>query len=237
MFKDLTLIGLLGKGGVTVIVLLLFSLVSIAIMLERFFAFRAFENSLERGYALLKRAVEEGGMRGAEKGAEAAQREPAPVTNVFLSGYSNIGKGKDEVMRAMELQGRAEIASLERSLGILGTIGSTAPFIGLFGTVVGIIRAFSDLAVAGGGGVGGAGGAGAGVGPAAVADGIAEALVATAAGLFVAIPAVIAYNYFIRRSSACALLLERKSSEFVHILTKGEGAERGEGGEGHGLEL
>jgi biopolymer transport protein ExbB len=76
---------------------------------------------------------------------------------------------------------------LERYLGILGTLGNNAPFIGLFGTVLGIIKAFADLSRSGGGG-----------GAAVVMAGISEALVATAVGLFVAIPAVMAFNIFQR---------------------------------------
>lgn len=83
------------------------------------------------------------------------------------------------------LKTREEMQRLERYIGIVGTIGNVAPFIGLFGTVLGVIRAFKDIAVAGGGGT------------TVVMHGIAEALVATAAGLFVAVPAVMGYNYLI----------------------------------------
>lgn len=204
MFEDLTFLELLKKGGPTVIVLGLFSVISIAIMLERAFAFRRFRSSLRESFERLSRAAREGGARAAR---DISSTENAPLFNVFLSGYRNRGKSREEVLDAMELAGRAEISKLERFLGALGTIGSTAPFVGLFGTVLGIIRAFSDLAVA------------EGASPAAVADGIAEALVATAAGLFVAVPAVIAYNYFVRRATRCALDLEVAASEFTGALT------------------
>jgi biopolymer transport protein ExbB/TolQ len=110
----------------------------------------------------------------------------------------------------MELSGRHEIAGLERGLVVLGTIGSTAPFVGLFGTVLGIIRAFSDLA------------GDTGAGPSVVAAGVSEALVATAAGLFVAIPAVIAYNFFVRSARRQALELETLAAEFIDSLVKEE---------------
>jgi len=131
------------------------------------------------------------------------------LSEVLLSGLSRSGRSKEEVNEAMELAGRRELLKLEKSLGILGTIGSTAPFIGLFGTVLGIIRAFSDLAIA------------QGASPAAVADGIAEALIATAAGLFVAVPAVVAYNYFVRSASRHALELEASASEFISRISEG----------------
>src|SRR3989339_396660 len=99
-----------------------------------------------------------------------------------------------------------ERLKLERYLGVLGTLGNVAPFIGLFGTVVGIIKAFQDLALAGGGG------------PAVVARGIAEALVATAAGLVVAIPAVIIYNYFTRKVKSLSGGMEVASTRLLVML-------------------
>ncbi|MBI5344168.1 MAG: MotA/TolQ/ExbB proton channel family protein [Deltaproteobacteria bacterium] len=206
MFENLTFFGLLQKGGVTVIILAVFSVISIAVMLQRFWAFRAFRADMRVFSGRLSRAFLE---KGVTEAAYLCGGESSPLANVYLAGYERRGKGRDEVLMAMELAGRAEIANLERFLGVLGTIGSTSPFVGLFGTVVGIIRAFSDLAVA------------RGASPAAVADGIAEALVATAAGLFVAIPAVIAHNYFSRSTSGCALLLETLASEYTHAFTSG----------------
>jgi biopolymer transport protein ExbB/TolQ len=84
---------------------------------------------------------------------------------------------------------RRERPAYERGLGFLGTLGSNAPFLGLFGTVVGIIKAFADLGV----------GAAKGAGASAVMSGLSEALVATAVGIFVAIPAVVAFNAYNRR--------------------------------------
>ena len=95
---------------------------------------------------------------------------------------------------------------MERYLVVLGTMGNTAPFIGLFGTVIGIIKAFRDLALAGAGG------------PAVVAKGIAEALVATAGGLAVAIPAVIVYNYFMRKVKDRSVEMEVVSARLLVLL-------------------
>ena len=214
MFNDLTIFGLLQKGGVTVVILLIFSLISIAVMLERAWAFRRFKLSIKESYGRLSCALEQG---GAAVAAALCQKEKGPLANVYLAGYSRMAKGKDAVERAMELAGRAEVAGLERFLGVLGTIGSTAPFVGLFGTVIGIIRAFSDLAVS------------QGASPAAVADGIAEALVATATGLFVAVPAVMAYNYFVRATSRYALMLETESAEFTDAFLAEKRAKGGNG--------
>jgi biopolymer transport protein ExbB/TolQ len=103
-----------------------------------------------------------------------------------MAGLRNRDLEKAKIENAMQRQLNAEAERLQKYLGILGTIGNVTPFVGLFGTVIGIIRAFHDLALSSGGG------------PSVVANGIAEALVATAMGLFVAVPAVIAYNLFVR---------------------------------------
>jgi len=200
MFQDLSFLTLLQKGGITVVVLALLSVISIAITLERAWAFKRFGQGLGELFPALKRAAKESGISAVYQMCRASA---SPLAPVLLSGFEKAGKGKVEVEAAMELAGRRELSRLERYLGALGTIGSTAPFIGLFGTVLGIIRAFRDLAIADG------------ASPAAVADGIAEALVATAAGLFVAIPAVIAYNFFVRSASWKALELESCASEFA----------------------
>lgn len=206
MFQDLSFLALLQKGGITVVVLALLSVLSIAITLERAWAYRRFTRLLDESSSALRAALREGGLRAVDGFCRA---KSSPLAEVLLSGLAKAGRGKDEVDGAMEIAGRRELLRLERSIGVLGTIGSTAPFIGLFGTVLGIIRAFSDLSIADG------------ASPAVVADGIAEALIATAAGLFVAVPAVVAYNWFVRSAARRALELEASAAEFADAITKG----------------
>jgi biopolymer transport protein ExbB len=108
----------------------------------------------------------------------------APEAQVAAAGLEQYGRGTDAVSEAMaSVKSRLRL-DMERNLGVLGTLGNNAPFIGLFGTVLGIIKAFADLSRNQTGGAG------------AVMSGISEALVATAVGLMVAIPAVIAFNFF-----------------------------------------
>ncbi len=219
MFHDLTFMEILAKGGVAVMVLGLFSVISLGIMFERAIAFYSFKSRLLKSFAALGLAIKESGAAAA---AEVSRNLPSPLSNVFRAGYVKRKSGGDdmpreEVLQAMELSARAEVAALEKYLGVLGTIGSTSPFVGLFGTVIGIIRAFSSLA------------AETARAPLAVADGVAEALVATAAGLFVAIPAVIAYNTFVRLVRKRSLELETMASEFTELIIRGEdGVEPGE---------
>jgi biopolymer transport protein ExbB len=113
----------------------------------------------------------------------------------------------------MEASQAEQKVNLSRYLNILGTLGNTAPFIGLLGTVLGIIKAFKDLAGS------------AGAGPEVVMVGIAEALIATAAGLGVAIPAVIIFNYFTDRVKNICVEMDTVSKKVLVILANyGEGA-------------
>ncbi len=186
------------------VILALFSVASVAVILSKAWSFRFFKQDLDASYKELATRVSDGGLDSARAYSE---NDTGVLARIFLAGYRHRADGTDEILRAMELSARGAIASLERYVGVLGTIGSTAPFVGLFGTVLGIMRAFSSLARA------------EGAGPSVVADGIAEALVATAGGLLVAVPAVIAYNYFVRATARVSVDLETAANEFVAPLS------------------
>jgi biopolymer transport protein ExbB/TolQ len=114
----------------------------------------------------------------------------------------------ESVARALERQGAREVISLKRGYGVLATVGSTAPFVGLLGTVMGIVNAFQMMAASGSGGLG------------TVSAGIAEALVTTAFGLIVAIPAVMGYNYLTGWIDERAIDIAESSNEFLDIVAK-----------------
>ncbi len=212
MFEDITLLELLQTGGVAVWVLGVFSVVSLAVIIGRAWVFTVFSSGLVSTSSELGRRLMDGGAVEAAAWCKARSGGGSneALSRVFLAGYRKRGRSRDEVSAAMELAARHELSRLERGLGVLGTIGSTAPFVGLFGTVIGIIRAFSDLAGEAGGG------------PSVVAAGVSEALVATAAGLFVAIPAVIAYNLFVRAARRKSLEFETLATEYVSGLVRAE---------------
>ena len=117
--------------------------------------------------------------------------------------------------RAIEREALITTSDMKRGLSGLATIGTTAPFIGLFGTVIGIINAFKGMAMTGSGGI------------AAVSTGIAEALVTTAFGLFVAIPAVWLYNYFLNKVDRFTVEMSNSSSQLVDYFIKNEARVRG----------
>jgi biopolymer transport protein ExbB len=156
------------------------SLLTVAILVERLWHFARADRDPQAVLSRVRTALAEGG-NPRPKWAD----EPAPAVRVAGAALKRLGQPRE----ALEEHLRAVLASenlrLGAHLGIVGTIGNIAPFVGLFGTVLGIIRAFRDI-----GQVGAAG-------PAVVAAGISEALIATAAGLFVAISAVIVYNLFV----------------------------------------
>jgi biopolymer transport protein TolQ len=114
----------------------------------------------------------------------------------------------ENIERAMRKAANEEIALMETYLPFLATTGSATPFIGLFGTVWGIMNAFSGIAASGSASL------------ATVAPGIAEALIATAAGLAAAIPAVMAYNYFVNRVRTIATRIDSFTIEFVNFLER-----------------
>jgi biopolymer transport protein ExbB len=156
------------------------SVLSVAIMVERGLFLREGDDADALGREL-SALLRNGDVDGAR---QALQGKRVPAATVAASGLENYGRGSDAVSESMAgTKARLRI-DLERNLGILGTLGNNAPFIGLFGTVLGIIKAFADLSRNQAGGA------------AAVMSGISEALVATAVGLMVAIPAVIAFNFF-----------------------------------------
>jgi len=204
MFAGKTIWEILQIGGFTMYILLFCSFLSVAIFLERIFYYRK-RSKIKRAefMAGTARAIKSGDMEGA---MDICKRTLAPFSNVVYSGLQLHGYHGKEISNTMEREITVETAKLERYISIVGTIGNTAVYIGLFGTVLGIIRAFHDIAVAGAGGMN------------IVIGGVAEALVCTAAGLFVAIPAVIAFNYFTRKVEHFLDDMELCASELIDLM-------------------
>jgi biopolymer transport protein ExbB len=203
MFSDLNFFQLLAKGGWTMIVLAGFSVLSVAVMLERGWVFHKAEKGKVDFINRLKKVLKTGNISEA---IEMCEGSPTSLAYIVKAGLGSFHHGEEAMGESMEKAAMKETLHLERNLGIIGTTGSVTPFVGLFGTVLGIIRAFHDLSLSTGGG------------PAVVANGIAEALVATAAGLFVAVPAVIAFNYFTHRVNRMVTEMEATATEAIELL-------------------
>ena len=191
----------LGGGTWVLALLIILSIASVAVMLERFRIYYQGRFTEDAFISEVEPLLAKGAWPEAALCCETA---PGFEPQVLLAGVRQVPRGREAAAEAMEAERIRLGQLLEKRLGFLGTLGANAPFIGLFGTVLGIIHAFKDLALTEGGG-----------GP-AVMSGIAEALVATAVGLLVAIPAVMAYNYFHRRLHT---ILERSQRLSRILLT------------------
>jgi biopolymer transport protein ExbB len=192
----------LQQGGVVIYPLGLCSLLTLAIFLERLVRF----SRADRDPATVARRAE-----AALKAANSPPQwpdEPAPSIRAVAAAFAGRGLSSERVEERVRAALSSEALRLSAHVSIVGTIGNIAPFIGLFGTVLGIIRAFRDI-----GQVGAAG-------PAVVATGISEALVATAAGLFVAISSVIAYNLLITWQSRILRRAEIVATQVVDMVAE-----------------
>jgi biopolymer transport protein TolQ len=194
--------GWMVKG--VMLVLLFFSVVSWAIIFykQRYFS-RANKESEQflRTYRSSRDA----------KGIFQATRSLAlsPIANLFRAVYTDeLHKDKSETKRLLRRYGALESAKLEKYLNFLATTGSTTPFIGLFGTVWGIMNSFMSIGSAGAASL------------AVVAPGIAESLIATAMGLIAAIPAVIAFNYYLSTARRIIIEMEDFSEELLDFFTQ-----------------
>ncbi len=204
MFAGKTVWEIFQIGGFTMYILLFCSLISVTILLERVLYYRKLSKAERPEFMMkIKRALKNGNL---ERAMEICRDTVAPFSNVVFSGLELHDRHGNEISNAMEREITIETTRLERYVSIIATIGNTAVYIGLFGTVLGIIRAFHDIAAAGAGGM------------AIVIGGVAEALVCTATGLFVAIPAVIAYNYFMKRVEHFINDMELCASELIDLI-------------------
>lgn len=191
-------------GGFTMSLLIGCSVVSLAIIVERILYYRSrfMMNRLEF-MEQISQFIEKGNIPHA---IELSRNTKASFAKVVLAGLTLHGHNEVVITNAMERQVIIETGKLERYIGVVGTIGSTAVYIGLFGTVLGIMRAFQDIASSGFGGIN------------VVINGIAEALICTAAGLAVAVPAVVAYNYFSRTVDNFITDMELSASQTMDLL-------------------
>jgi len=183
MGHQTSFLDILAAGGPVLAGMALLSVYCIALIWERWRFFSRATDGYQDFLARVRQAAAAGRLQDAALLTKHHHGLASAVVAATLSGPPH----REERQRAAERAIGRSAAELERGMATLGTIASVAPFIGLFGTVVGVMRAFRDLASA------------SGAGPGLVAVGISEALVTTAAGLLVAIPAVAAFNFFNQR--------------------------------------
>lgn len=201
---------------IVVVILGIMSAYSISIMIERFLVYRQARKQSRVFTPAVAECLKEGKID--EAIALGEQNNKSHLAKVLISGLHELqahAKSKDipgedieAAKRALERATAIGVSDLKRGLGGLATIGSTAPFVGLFGTTVGIINAFQGMKTEETAGI------------AAVAGGIAEALVTTAFGLFVAVPAVMAFNAFTNKIETFTIEMDNSSSELIDYFLK-----------------
>jgi len=187
-------------------ILIACSILALAVTLERLWRYRRIKLNPTTFMERIRKSVQQNRYEDAINYCDYVN---TPLSNVIKVGLTNRDKRPENIFELVEASRMLERINLERFLGVLGTLGNSAPFIGLLGTVIGIIRAFKLLEVAGSSG------------PTAVMVGIAEALVTTAMGLFVAIPCAILFNYFMNTVKNFYTEMEVASKELLVIITEG----------------
>jgi len=201
-------------GGAVMLSLALLSLMSVAMIVDKQLRFRSALRQSEMFKPAFKKFRHGGAI---QELVDVAQKHPnshvAQVVSAGIGEYEGVRRAGGDPVASFELVNSAlrdsiseTLIQLKRGLGLMATIGSTAPFLGLFGTVVGIINAFQSIAATGSGGM------------SVVSGGIAEALVSTALGIFVAIPAVVAFNHFTGKIENFHVEMNRASSQLVNTL-------------------
>jgi biopolymer transport protein ExbB len=134
------------------------------------------------------------------------RRDSSSMATIIFEGIRNFNRGREAVKDAVEGIGRQEAAKLERYVGVVGTVAAISPLLGLLGTVTGMIKAFNVISTHGVGN------------PSSLAGGISEALITTAAGLIVAIPAYVMYRYLMSKVDRIILSMEKYSLHLVDLL-------------------
>ena len=218
---DMSITGLFNTMGIPAkgifVLLALLSIYSLGVSLERWWNFKqarvqSVKFALEIGQLLKQEKLREAiDLAKKYKNSHVAKVVSAALLEFAYEAHGSSTQGHDVVAaaeRAIERTTMMTVADFKKGLGGLATIATTAPFIGLLGTVIGIINAFRGMAASGAGGLG------------SVSAGIAEALVTTALGLFVAIPAVWLYNYFLNKIERFQVEMSNSASELVDYFMK-----------------
>jgi biopolymer transport protein ExbB len=197
------------EGGILMWPIFATSIVALAITIERFWSLRRATIDTRDFMDTMRQILRQNRFQDA---IEVCDETDAPVARILRAGLLKHNSSKQDIREAIEDAGHLEIPRLERYLSALATCANIAPLLGLLGTVSGMITAFAQIQHKQGQ-----------VNPSDLAEGISNALVTTAAGLTVAIPTLVVYNYLVSRVENMILEMEISSSELVELLTKNRG--------------
>ncbi len=204
MIGDLTLLELF-RSSPTMTVLLLCSIVTVGFAVERWMYFA--RHATKSG-GFMKKLAPKLKSQNTKAALTLCEESRGSVARVLAQGLNHLHMGRDELKNRINTAIEVEQVEMERNLSVLGTMSNIAPLLGLFGTVVGIIRAFADIAKTGSGG------------SSVVAMGVAEALMTTAAGIVVAVIATVFFNAFVRMIRTRTVELEDAREEFFALLPR-----------------
>lgn len=181
------------------------SIVSFTIFIERLMQLHRSEIDTNQFIIAMRKTIKEGNLVDA---IHICERTRGTIANIIKAGILKHNRGKEQIESAMEIAGLIEIARLEKNAKILSIIAHIAPLIGLLGTVLGFIQAFSEMRLSGL----------VDISATRIGEAMEYALVTTAAGLVVAIPSVLAYNYIVSRVEGFVLEIQTTSAEIVDLL-------------------
>ncbi|MEK7868467.1 MAG: MotA/TolQ/ExbB proton channel family protein [Candidatus Omnitrophota bacterium] len=200
---------LIKAGGITMYPLILCSILSVAIAIERILYYHRRSRVKREDFMMdIKNQLERDNLRHAVSMCMGMCKDAGtPFANVVCAGLNAYGRGEKEISSNMERSIIIETNMLSRYTAVVGTIGSMSVYVGLLGTVLGIMKAFHNVSVTGSGGI------------SVVISGISEALITTIAGLCIAVPAVTAYNYFVKRIDNFITDMELCASEILDLIS------------------
>ena len=195
---------MLEKGGIMIIPLILTSVIGLALIIQRALYLRRKKIIKPEIISFIRHIRNPSEL---ESSLDQLKQDGGPFYNIIMCGLKRRNRSRDEIKEAIIDQGRQEARGLERGLTVLETIAGIAPLMGLMGTVLGMIKVFQKVSEVGLGQT------------RALSGGISEALITTVFGLAIAIPALVAYNYFTHRVEDLVLEIEKYSSEFLDRIT------------------
>lgn len=206
------------QGGIFMYPLLFFSVLAATVAIERFIVFSKAKINVSDFLTKIRKALLVN--RNVKEAIKICEQSKGPVASVMKAGLLRYGHSREDVEKTIENAALYELDRLEKRLGVLATTANVAPMLGFLGTVAGMIKSFATLAEQGL------------TNPAAVAVGISEALITTATGLIIAIPAQLVYNWYTTKVTRFVRDIETASNMLVETFTEMDSQRYGSGGEG-----
>lgn len=203
------MMNIIEQGGIMMWPIMLCSVIALAITIERFFSLRRATIDTRSFMDAMKTILRQNRVQEA---VALCDETDAPVARIMKAGVLKHNRSKEDIREAIEDAGHLEIPRLERYLSALATCANVAPLLGLLGTVQGMIKCFAEIQHKQGL-----------VNPSDLAEGIGNALITTGAGLTIAIPTLVVYNYLVARVENMILEMEISSSDLVELLTRHRG--------------